>query len=127
MSDIVKQLRYGTQQRSFPALIELCSEAADEIERLRRCYEHLKNSMLELATQVRQFTEQLDAREDEIERLQASLKMTNGSERQLSAYLKLEAEVERLRAAAKAFDACLSTDCDGPERDALRAALDPHS
>lgn len=31
-------------------------------------------------------------------RLQASLKITNGGERELSAFLKLEAEVERLKA-----------------------------
>ena len=42
----------------------------------------------------------------EIERLQASLKMTNGGERQLSAYLKLEADNERLRAAGCAPGQC---------------------
>ncbi len=31
--------------------------------------------------------------------------------------------VEELVEAARAFDSCLSTYCDGPERDALRAAL----
>ena len=35
MSDIVERLRYGTQQRSHPALVELCNEAADRIEDLR--------------------------------------------------------------------------------------------
>lgn len=29
----------------------------------------------------------------------------------------------RLYETSKAFDACLSSDCDGPERDALRAAI----
>lgn len=33
--DLVERLRYGTQQRNHGSLIELCAEAADEIERLR--------------------------------------------------------------------------------------------
>jgi hypothetical protein len=43
---------------------------------------------------------------------------------------EMEAEIDRLRAsnktlvaAAVAFDSCLSIYCDGPERDALRAAI----
>ena len=34
--DIVARLRYGTQQRNHGSLIELCTKAADEIERLRK-------------------------------------------------------------------------------------------
>jgi hypothetical protein len=35
----------------------------------------------------------------------------------------LRKRVAELEGAARAFDECLSSDCDGPERDALRAAL----
>lgn len=38
----------------------------------------------------------------------------------------LIAELEKLRAAARAFDDNLSTDCDGPERDDLRRLLPRH-
>jgi hypothetical protein len=39
------------------------------------------------------------------------------------ATIALRKRVAELEGAARAFDECLSSDCDGPERDALRAAL----
>jgi hypothetical protein len=35
LTDIFQRLIYGTQLRNYDALVELCKEAADEIDRLR--------------------------------------------------------------------------------------------
>jgi len=65
--NIVERLRYGTAQRNYDSLIELCTEAADELERLRQ-------EVLTLRGMHQGYRDEIVEHLREIERLKAEIK-----------------------------------------------------